>query len=89
VDHARRPKRIVSSPVGVTPRRCRTRFRTSAGAAARERRSATPETAAAILPAFDPIDVTALAKRLDLPVLVMHARGDAECPLRRGDYWRV
>lgn len=49
-----------------------------------ERRTANPEVAAAILSAFYQIDVTAEARGLDLPVLVMHARGDARVPFEEG-----
>ncbi len=49
-----------------------------------ERRTASPETAAAILSAFYRIDVTGQARALDLPVLVMHARGDARVPFEEG-----
>ena len=49
-----------------------------------ERRTASPETAAAILSALYRIDVTELARGLDLPVLVMHARGDARVPFDEG-----
>ena len=49
-----------------------------------ERRTASPEVAAAILWAFYQIDVTAEARGLDLPVLVMHARGDARVPFEEG-----
>ena len=49
-----------------------------------ERRTASPEVAAAILSAFYRIDVTDKARALDLPVLVMHARGDARVPFDEG-----
>lgn len=49
-----------------------------------ERRTASPEVAAAILSAFYRIDVTDQARALDLPVLVMHARGDARVPFDEG-----
>ncbi len=49
-----------------------------------EQRTASPETAAAILEAFYRIDVTELATKLDLPVLVMHSRGDARIPFDEG-----
>lgn len=49
-----------------------------------ERRTASPEVAAAILSAFYRIDVTEQARALDLPVLVMHARGDARVPFEEG-----
>ena len=49
-----------------------------------ERRTASPEVAAAILSAFYQIDVTDQARALDLPVLVMHARGDARVPFDEG-----
>ena len=49
-----------------------------------ERRTASPDTAAAILSAFYDIDVTEQARALDLPVLVMHARDDARVPFEEG-----
>lgn len=49
-----------------------------------ERRTASPEVAAAILSAIYRIDVTAEARALDLPVLVMHAQGDARVPFEEG-----
>jgi pimeloyl-ACP methyl ester carboxylesterase/DNA-binding CsgD family transcriptional regulator len=49
-----------------------------------ERRTASPETAAAILSAFYQIDVIDAARALDLPVLVMHSRGDARVPFDEG-----
>lgn len=49
-----------------------------------ERRTASPEVAAAILSAFYRIDVTEQARALGLPVLVMHARGDARVPFDEG-----
>lgn len=49
-----------------------------------ERRTASPETAAAILSALYRIDVTEQARELNLPVLVMHARGDARVPFEEG-----
>ncbi len=49
-----------------------------------ERRSASPKVAAAILSAFYRIDVTDEARALDLPVLVMHARGDTRVPFDEG-----
>lgn len=49
-----------------------------------ERRSASPEVAAAILAAFYRIDVADEARALDLPAIVMHARGDARVPFDEG-----
>jgi pimeloyl-ACP methyl ester carboxylesterase/DNA-binding CsgD family transcriptional regulator len=49
-----------------------------------ERRTASPQTAAKILSAFYRIDVTEQARALNLPVLVMHARGDARIPFEEG-----
>ena len=49
-----------------------------------ERRTASPEVAARVLSAFYHIDVTEQARALDLPVLVMHARGDARVPFEEG-----
>ncbi len=49
-----------------------------------ERRTASPEAAAALLSAFYRIDVQDRARGLDLPVLVMHARGDARVPFEEG-----
>jgi pimeloyl-ACP methyl ester carboxylesterase/DNA-binding CsgD family transcriptional regulator len=49
-----------------------------------ERRTASPQTAAAILSALYRIEVTEQARGLDLPVLVMHARGDARVPFDEG-----
>jgi len=49
-----------------------------------ERRTASPEVAAEILSAFYRIDVTEQARELNLPVLVMHARGDARVPFDEG-----
>jgi len=49
-----------------------------------ERRTASPETAAAILSVLYRLDVSDQARGLDLPVLVMHARGDARVPFDEG-----
>jgi pimeloyl-ACP methyl ester carboxylesterase/DNA-binding CsgD family transcriptional regulator len=49
-----------------------------------ERRSASPETSAQILSSFYQIDVTEQARALELPVLVMHARGDSRVPFDEG-----
>jgi pimeloyl-ACP methyl ester carboxylesterase/DNA-binding CsgD family transcriptional regulator len=49
-----------------------------------ERRSASPATAAEILSVFYRIDVSEQARALDIPVLVMHARGDARVPFDEG-----
>ncbi len=49
-----------------------------------ERRSVSPEGAAQILSALYQIDVTEQARALRLPVLVMHARGDARVPFDEG-----
>lgn len=49
-----------------------------------ERRTASPEAAAEILSAFYRFEVTEAARALDLPVMVMHARGDARVPFEEG-----
>ena len=49
-----------------------------------ERRTAEIETAVATLRAFQHIDVREEARRLDLPVLILHARGDACVPFAQG-----
>jgi pimeloyl-ACP methyl ester carboxylesterase/DNA-binding CsgD family transcriptional regulator len=46
--------------------------------------SADPEAAATMERAFYEIDVTALAPRLRVPTLVLHARGDAAIPFEEG-----
>lgn len=48
------------------------------------RRTATPEMAARLLEAFGGIDVTERLANLRVPVLVMHARGDAAVPFAAG-----
>jgi len=49
-----------------------------------ERLTATPENAARTLEAFHDVDVTALARELRVPTLVLHARGDARVPFDEG-----
>lgn len=49
-----------------------------------QRASASPETAARILATCDSIDVTELAAGLQVPTLVLHARGDARVPFEQG-----
>jgi pimeloyl-ACP methyl ester carboxylesterase/DNA-binding CsgD family transcriptional regulator len=49
-----------------------------------QRVSTTPETAARIRRARDDLDVTALASRVAVPTLVLHARGDAFVPFAEG-----
>lgn len=49
-----------------------------------ERLTASPENAARILESFHAIDVSAVARELRLPVLVMHSRGDARVPFEEG-----
>jgi pimeloyl-ACP methyl ester carboxylesterase/drug/metabolite transporter (DMT)-like permease len=49
-----------------------------------ERLTATPENAARTLEAFHEVDVTALARQLQVPTLVLHARGDARVPFDEG-----
>ncbi|MDF0601474.1 alpha/beta fold hydrolase [Psychromarinibacter sp. C21-152] len=49
-----------------------------------ERRTSSPETAIATLRGFQRIDVTEEAQALDLPVLILHARGDACVPFAEG-----
>ncbi|CAN5880224.1 hypothetical protein BH23GEM9_BH23GEM9_08970 [soil metagenome] len=49
-----------------------------------QRLSASRATAAAIIREFDAVDVTELARRLVVPTLVMHARGDARVPFDEG-----
>jgi pimeloyl-ACP methyl ester carboxylesterase/DNA-binding CsgD family transcriptional regulator len=49
-----------------------------------ERITAAPDAAARTLDAFHHVDVTELAARLDVPTLVMHARGDARVPFDEG-----
>ena len=45
-----------------------------------ERLTASPENAARTLAAFHEMDVTDLARRLRVPALVLHARGDSRVP---------
>lgn len=49
-----------------------------------QRVSASPETAARITEAFDGVDVSDLAPRLDVPTLVLHVEGDARIPFDEG-----
>ena len=49
-----------------------------------ERLTATPENAARTLEAFHEVDVAALARQLQVPTLVLHARGDARVPFDEG-----
>jgi pimeloyl-ACP methyl ester carboxylesterase/DNA-binding CsgD family transcriptional regulator len=49
-----------------------------------QRVSTTPETAARIRRTRDELDVTALAGRVAVPTLVLHARGDAVVPFEEG-----
>jgi pimeloyl-ACP methyl ester carboxylesterase/DNA-binding CsgD family transcriptional regulator len=49
-----------------------------------QRMTVTPETAAAILSMMHNVDVTASAKRVRCPTLVMHSRGDARIPFEEG-----
>ncbi|MCE9660407.1 MAG: alpha/beta fold hydrolase [Burkholderiales bacterium] len=49
-----------------------------------ERLTATPENAARTLEAFHEVDVAALAQQLQVPTLVLHARGDARVPFDQG-----
>ena len=49
-----------------------------------ERLTASPENAARILEAFHDVDVTDLARKLRVPTLVLHARGDARVPFDEG-----
>lgn len=49
-----------------------------------ERLTASPENAARTLDAFHRVDVTDLARQLQVPTLVLHARGDARVPFDEG-----
>ncbi len=49
-----------------------------------ERLTASPENAARTLEAFHEVDVTEAARRLQVPTLVVHARGDARVPFDEG-----
>jgi pimeloyl-ACP methyl ester carboxylesterase len=49
-----------------------------------ERITASPDTAARTLDAFHRVDVADAARRLRLPTLVLHARGDARVPFDEG-----
>lgn len=49
-----------------------------------QRLSASPEGAARTLEAFHGVDVTAAARALDVPTLVMHSRGDMRVPFEEG-----
>jgi pimeloyl-ACP methyl ester carboxylesterase len=49
-----------------------------------QRVSATPENAARMLESFDRIDVRALAPQVQVPTLVLHAKGDLRVPFAEG-----
>lgn len=49
-----------------------------------QRRSTSPETAARIVSVIDRLDVTETARRLEVPVLVMHCEDDARIPFSEG-----
>jgi len=49
-----------------------------------QRISTSPENAMRIVSGFDQIDVRNIAASLDVPTLVLHARGDARIPYREG-----
>ncbi len=49
-----------------------------------QRASASPENAARLVEGFNAIDVRQLAAQLDLPTLVLHARGDMRIPFEEG-----
>ena len=49
-----------------------------------ERITASPEVAARTLEAFQRIDVTDLARQIDVPTLVLHSRGDVCVPFEEG-----
>ncbi|MEP7300621.1 MAG: alpha/beta fold hydrolase [Caldimonas sp.] len=49
-----------------------------------ERLTASPENAARLLEAFHAMDVTALAREVRVPTLVLHSRGDARVPFDEG-----
>jgi pimeloyl-ACP methyl ester carboxylesterase/DNA-binding CsgD family transcriptional regulator len=49
-----------------------------------QRISTTPANASRILRQFDEIDVSGLAPRIDVPTLVLHAKGDARIPFEEG-----
>lgn len=49
-----------------------------------ERITASPEVAARTMDGFFRVEVTELARQLDLPVLIMHSRGDASVPFEEG-----
>src|SRR4051812_31926843 len=46
-----------------------------------QRKTCSPANAVALQKALGPIDVTPLLSRVDVPTLVLHARGDMRCPL--------
>jgi pimeloyl-ACP methyl ester carboxylesterase/DNA-binding CsgD family transcriptional regulator len=49
-----------------------------------QRQSSTPENAARILTAFGELDVRGLTPLVDIPTLVLHARGDMRVPFEEG-----
>ncbi|CAG0935836.1 serine/threonine-protein kinase PknK [Thermoflexales bacterium] len=51
-----------------------------------QRASASPENAARIIEGFNTIDVRQLAAQLNLPTLVLHARGDMRIPFEEGRF---
>lgn len=51
-----------------------------------ERITASPDVAARTLEGFHSVEVSELASQLDLPVLILHSRGDASIPFEEGRY---
>jgi pimeloyl-ACP methyl ester carboxylesterase len=49
-----------------------------------QRRTTSPENAARLLESYATVDVTAIAPRVSVPTLVLHARGDRRVPLEQG-----
>jgi len=49
-----------------------------------QRRTTSPENAARLLESYATIDVTAVAPRVTVPTLVLHARGDRRVPVEQG-----